>query len=257
MTVYIDLVVLLNLAVDLLLLLGTNRLCGQPFRFVRSVTAAALGGIYAGVCVLPGFGFLGNGFWRIIFLAFMGVIAFGVSMHAFRRLILFVILSFALGGMAVGMQERSVLGIILGASGMYLLCVIGFRGRITGQEFVEVKLSYRGKETCITAMRDTGNTLKDPITGESVLVVGSDVASAITGLTEKDLLSPITTMEQRKIPNLRLIPYRAVGQPNGMLLALKLDEVKIDKKKAGTLVAFAPQQIGSLEGYQALTGGVI
>lgn len=257
MTVYIDLVVLLNFGVDLLLLLGTNRLCGHPMRFGRSAAAAALGGVYGGVCVLPGFGFLGNGFWRIIFLAIMGTIAFGINGSALRRVILFVILSLALGGMAVGLQEKSLHSILLGAGGIFLLCHLGFCGKLAGQELVEVVLQYGGKTERLTALCDTGNTLKDPITGESVLVVGSDVAKKVAGLTEQELSSPISTMEEQKIHNLRLIPYRAVGQPNGMLLALRMDAVTIDKKNAGTLVAFAPQQIGRKEGYQALTGGVI
>ena len=256
MTVYIDLVVLLNFAVDLLLLLGTNRLCGHPLRFGRSAAAAALGGIYAGACILPSFGFLGNGFWRIVFLAIMGAIAFGFGVHARRRVFLFVILSLALGGMAVGFQEKSIGSIVLGAGGIFLLCHLGFRGKFAGQEFVEVVLQYGEKTERLTALCDTGNTLKDPITGESVLVVDSDVAKKIAGLTEQELLSPISTMETQKYKNLRLIPYRAVGQPNGMLLALRMDTVTIDKKNAGTLVAFAPQQIGKQEGYQALTGGV-
>lgn len=257
MTVYLDLVILLNFAVDLLLLLGTNRLSGYPLRTGRAAAAAAVGGVYAGVCVLPGFAFFGNLLWRIVSLACMGVIAFGISGSTVRRVVLFVLLSMALGGAATGMNEKSLLGILLGAGGVFLLCAIGFRGRLTDQVFVDVVLRYRGKEKKLTAMRDTGNTLKDPVTGESVLVVGSDVAKAFLGLTEEALLSPVTALETQTITGLRLIPYRSVGQPNGMLLALRMDEVIIGKEKAGTLVAFAPQNICGSEGYQALTGGVI
>ena len=257
MTVYLDLVILLNFAVDFLLILGTNRLCGYPMRAGRAVAAAVFGGLYAGVCMLPGFYFLGNVLWRTVSLALMGVIAFGVSGSTVRRIMLLVLLSMALGGAAMGMNENSLTGILLGAGGIFLMCAIGFRGKLSGQEFVDVVLRYRGKEKKLTAMLDTGNTLKDPITGESVLVVGADVAMTFLGLTEEALLNPITALEMQRICGLRLIPYRAVGQPNGMLLALRMDEVIIGKEKAGTLVAFAPQKIGTAEGYQALTGGVI
>ena len=60
MTVYLDLVVILNFGVDFLLLIGTNRLCGYPMKPGKAAFAAALGGLYAGCCVLPGFSFLGN-----------------------------------------------------------------------------------------------------------------------------------------------------------------------------------------------------
>ena len=99
--------------------------------------------------------------------------------------------------------------------------------------------------------------MRDPVTGESVTVVSADVAKALLGLEETDLVSPVVTMERLHLPGLRLVPYRAVGQPNGMLLAMKMDEVRIGKENAGRIVAFAPQMIGKADGYQALTGGVL
>ena len=253
MTVYLDLLVLLNFGVDLLLILGANRLCGYPNQICRSVMAALIGGLYAGVCVLPGFHFLGNAFWRIVSLSLMGILAFGFCGSAVKRTAVFVLLSLALGGAAMGVDGKNLPLILVGATGVFFLCNFGIQH---GQRFVEIAICYGGKRIKLTAMRDTGNTLKDPITGESVLVVGADVANALLGLTQQQLLSPITTMEQLHYTGMRLIPYRAVGQPNGMLLAMKMDEVTAGKERIGKLVAFAPQCIGS-KSYQALIGGAI
>ena len=63
-----------------------------------------------------------------------------------------------------------------------------------------------------------------------MLVVSSRVGQRLTGLTQEQLASPLETMAQRPIPGLRLIPYQAVGQNGGMLLGLRLDQVKIDGK---------------------------
>lgn len=255
MTVYLDVVMGLNFAVDLLLLLGTNRLCGYPAKPGRCAAAAGIGGLYGGICMLPEFHFLGNTLWRMVVLGIMAVIAFGFHKSALRRGVLFVFLSMALGGIALGLTGKGLFGLILAAGGVWLMCVFGFQGKVKSNEFVSVKLSYAGKHRSIIALRDTGNTLRDPITGEPVLVVGSDIGSKLLGLTTKQLSDPIGTMEKSAIPGLRLIPYRAVGQPNGMLLAVRMDEVVIGKEKAGTLVAFAPQELGSSDGYQALAGG--
>ena len=255
MTVYLDVVMGLNFAVDFLLLLGTNRLFGFPAKPGRCAAAAVLGGVYGGVCMLPGFAFLGNTLWRLVFLGVMAVIAFGFHMSAFRRGILFVFLSMALGGIALGLNSKNAVALILAAAGVWIMCSFGFQGKVKSREYVSVNLSYGGHRRSIIALRDTGNTLKDPITGESVLVVGSDVANKLLGITREQLSSPIETVEKGIIPGLRLIPYRAVGQPNGMLLAARMDEVVIDKERAGTLVAFAPQELGRNEGYQALAGG--
>ena len=52
--VYLDRVVLLNLAVDYLLLLATARLAGLPLRRRRLGLCAALGAAYAAAVFLPG-----------------------------------------------------------------------------------------------------------------------------------------------------------------------------------------------------------
>ncbi len=257
MTVYMDFVIILNFSVDLLLLLGTNRLCGYPSGIPRCCLSSAVGSIYAGVCMLQDFSFLGNTLWRIVFLFLMAVIAFGWNQSALRRGVVFVFLSMALGGIAMGMNQNSFFSLILAALGVTVMCLVGFCGRIGGQRFASVELTIKGQKYRLTALRDTGNTLKDPVTGQQVLIVGADVAQRIIGLTSQQLADPITTAESGLISGLRLIPYRAVGQPCGMLLAYCFDEVKIDGKQAGNLVAFAPDRIGNDGAYQALTGGVL
>lgn len=256
MRIYLDLVAVLNFLVDGLLLLGTNRLCGFPPGIKRCALASAVGSVYAAGCMLPGFGFLGNTFWRLVCLAAMGVIAFGWSISALRRTLVFVLLAMALGGIALGIGGGSFAALLLGAVLVWLLCTAGFRGGIGQRSFAAVRLSYRGKTMELTALRDTGNTLRDPVSGEAVLVLGADAAKNLVGLDSGMLASPVETLVSRKIPGLRLLPYRTVGQGNGMLLALRLDSVRIDGKPAGTLVAFAPRGLDSEGSYQALAGGM-
>ena len=256
MVVYLDLVVLLNFLVDFLLLMGTNRLCGFPLRPHRGAAAALVGGLYAGWCVIPGFFFLGNALWRLVVLFFMSGIAFGFDRSGFRRGILFVFLSMALGGMAVKLESDDLPEIAISAAVLLGMCFIGFRGRAT-RSYATVTLIHRGKRRQITALRDTGNGLKDPITGESVLILGADAAFELLQLPMEALKDPITTVERKESPGLRLIPYRSVGNPYGMLLAVRLEEVWIGKERVGGLVAFTPETIGRGEGYQALAGGVL
>ena len=112
MVIYLDLVVALNFAVDFLLLIGTNRLTGFPPSFSNSALGAAVGGIYGGACILPGFRFLGSGIWRLVFLFLVGSLAFGWNRSAIRRSSVFVILNMALGGIAVGTGVRSFFGVL-------------------------------------------------------------------------------------------------------------------------------------------------
>ncbi|MBQ8768769.1 MAG: sigma-E processing peptidase SpoIIGA [Oscillospiraceae bacterium] len=256
MVVYLDLVMLVNFLVDLLLLIAANRLCGYPVKIKRAVLSAGIGAVYAGVCILPGFRFLGNVFWRLMMLALMSGVAFGWNASILRRSAIFVFLSMALGGIALGLGNGSIIALIAAAAGVCILCVVGFRGGAAAKEYVTVQLTYGGVTRELTALLDTGNALKDPITGQSVLVVGSDVAKQMLGLSQGQLLAPIETVAQGKIPGLRLIPYRSVGNANGMMLAIKMDRVCVGKQEIGNLVAFAPQILGAGE-FGALIGGAL
>lgn len=257
MRVYLDVVILLNFLVDLLLLLGTNRLSGFPYGIGRAAAAALLGGVYGGACLLPGLRFLGNTLWRVVSLGLMGSIAFGWSRSALRRCVVFTLLSMALGGIAMGIGNGSFSSLVLSAAAVCMMCLLGFRGKIGDREYVPVALTYKNKTVSLLALRDTGNTLTDPVTGQSVLVAGPQAAYTLLGLTKNQLHDPVGTLASGAISGLRLIPYRSVGQPGGMLLALRLDGVSIGKWQGSTLVAFAPEGLDSEGTYQALTGGVV
>ena len=254
MTVYLDGVIFLNFLVDFLLLLAAGRLCGFPVCIGRAAAGGALGGVYAAFCLLPGFSFLGNLLWRTVSLWAMAVIAYGFSLSALRRGLVFAFLSFALGGAVMGIGKGGILGIMCAAGIICLLCCVGFRGRLGGTNYLPVELSYGGRNLRLTALQDTGNTLLDPVTGQQVLVIGADAAQKLTGLTLHQLQSPVESVSA--IPGLRLIPYHSVGGC-GFMLALRLQGVKIGSWQGSTLVAFAPEGLNREGAYQALTGGVL
>ena len=256
MQIYLDLAVILNFVVDFLLLLGTNRLSGFPAAARRAAAAAALGALYSGGCMLPRLRFLGGLVWRIVSLAGMAVIAFGWGKSAWKRSGVFVILSMALGGVAVSVGKGYFMSLVLAAVGVWLLCRVAFGGQVGGREYVPVELTHEGKTVSIIALKDSGNTLRDPITGEPVLVISGDVAQRLTGLTQSQLRAPLDTVMRCSIPGLRLIPYRSVGQSGSMLLAMRFEKVIIGSKEQSAIVAFAPDGLGR-QMYQALTGGVI
>lgn len=253
MAVYLDLVILLNFLVDFLLLQGTNCLAGFPAGAGRAVAAAALGGIYGGVCLMPGFRFLGNTLWRLVSLGLMAAIAFGLDRSTLRRCVLFVLLSMALGGVALGLGSGSFLSLLGAAAGVAGLCFVGFRGKADGRRYIPVELACGEKVVRLLALHDTGNTLRDPLTGAPVLVAGARIAGELAGLTAEDLNDPVRTVTKR--PGLRLIPYRAVGMDHGMLLAMKVSRARVGNTEQSLLVAFDPAGLGQAGEFEALIGG--
>lgn len=256
MTVYLDVVMVLNFLVDFLLLLSANRLCGYQIIWGRAVLGALLGGAYGGICIVPGFAFLGNMLWRVVCLLIMGFLTFGFSISGFRRTLVFLLLSMALGGIALGLGNGGFWRVLLGAAGLAALCFFGFRNCLGSSTYLPVELEYEKKHIHLTALQDTGNTLRDPVTGRPVLVVSGDAATKITGLTPTQLSNPVETLAEGFLPGLRLIPYSSIGQPAGMLLALRIPNVKIGKWKGSSLVAFAPNPLSKEGAYEALTGGM-
>ena len=256
MQVYLDGVFLLNGIVDLLLILGTNRLTGFPADIKRSATGAVLGGIYGCLCLIPDFRFLSGAFWRLVFFGLISAAAFGFNSASLRRGAILFLLSMALGGIAAGAGVRDFAAVCLCAALVVVLCNAGIGGAGLGRTYVPVELTWQTHQVKLFALNDTGNTLRDPLTGEQVLVCGADVGAELMKLPEESFADPAGLMAMNRIPGLRLIPYHCVGQPWGMLAVVRLRNAKIGNVVRDPLVAFAPYRIGSGEGYRMLTGGM-
>lgn len=246
-------VMLLRFAVDFLLLLGAYRMSGYPPDWGRTVAGASLGGLYGGLCLLPELAVLSHPVWMAVALWVICMTVFGFQGGWLRRSVLFILLQLALNGIGVGLDKGGIWSVAASAVGVLLLCVAGFHGRAVEGGLVPVELSCGDNRVQLVALRDTGNTLRDPVTGRPVLVVSAEIARRLIGLSREQLQSPIEALSSGEIPGLRLIPYRTIDRDCGMMLALQLRNVRIGKWKGSSLVAFAPE---GLDGeYQALTGG--
>ena len=201
-----------------------------------SLAAAGLGAAYAGVCLLPGMSWLGAFYWHVLLVIGMGLLSFG-SLGPSGVLL---VLHLALDGLGTG-------NLLIGGLLLFLLCM--FRGM--GQT-VPVELQYGERKVRLQALRDTGNCLRDPVTGGAVMVVGPEIAGQLTGLSAGQLKTPLKTIGA--VSGLRLIPYKTVGN-NGFLLAMKLPQVRIGSWRGSYVVAFAPEGLNKGSGYEALIGG--
>ena len=253
MACYVGFVMLLNLAVCYLLLLGTNCLCGHPLDGKRALTGAAVSSAYSGVCLLPAPAWIGSMALRLLVLALTAVMTFGLDRRAIFRSAVYMLLMLAVGLLTSGFDK--VGGAELMTAVICIVALLLLRSEKNPSYLVTMDLQYGGKQMCVKALADTGNGLRDPVTGESVIVVSPDVAGVFTGLTRKQLSSPLDSLHL--IPGLRLIPYRTVGKERGFMLALRFENVKIGNRSGNWLVAFAPEGLGAEGRFQALTGRTI
>lgn len=244
MIVFLIIVPLLRFAVLYLLLYCTGLLCDSYLSVWRIILAAVFGAVYTFLCMDSRLYFLGNIYIYYAILFAMSILAF-----AFRTklLVTFIFLNLVLDGITG--NSRGILSMIAG--------IIGFLGlmyvKTDKSMLLPVTLKHNGKIVKIFALKDTGNTLCDPLTGQPVLVVSAKVAMDLTGLTKKEINDPINSLSL--IPGLRLIPYKTVGCKSDFMLGMRIREVSIGNWKGSRVIAFAMEGLDDSETYQALAGG--
>lgn len=276
-TVYPDAVFFMNTAVDYLLLGTASLLSDGSTRRSRLLSAAVTGGAYAALAAV--FPVLAGGIFQLAVLALMGLLAFGRQKAALRHILLFLLVCCGYGGLVLLWAAISKTGIIL-ASGVpfYLLngralvllagllyCTVFLTLRALCRHFgtqVHVTFCVQGRRAEATALCDTGNTLKDPLSGEPVMIADIRVARKLFPklvITAEDLWQPAMLLQKLQLAfpasRPRLLPFRTVGE-DGLLTAIRCDSIAVNGKQTKEhILAFSPSAFSGNEPYQVLTGG--
>ena len=126
-------------------------------------------------------------------------------------------------------------------------------------------INISGKQLEINVLLDTGNMLKDPISGDSVIMIEKNKLNSI--FPEKILnnidkilggdLESAESLEYRK--RLRFIPFTSVGKQNGMLIGIKPEYLKIIKEeqinvKENVILGIYDKSLTKKGEYRALMG---
>lgn len=238
----------LHSVAQLMLLISTHKMVGIKIRKVRMFISMGFGLLYCIACISIPVSVIGDELGRLLSILITAIIAFGGNWHGCA---VFILLSLAFIGIAPNMDSiwLSVLGAVIVAS----LSVLGFRNGYAKQ-YLPVILRHNDKSVVLTALFDSGNTLRDPVTGQPVLVVAAEVAEKLIGVKKEDLRVPYGVIG--RLPGSRLVPFRAVGCENGLMLAVRIRDVSVGNWRGSCLVAFAPNGLGA-EKFQALVGGTL
>ena len=274
--IYADEVFLLNLLVDYLLLLVTARLAGCAVKRRRIWAAAASGGLYA-VAAAVGGRFLSSLAVKLLMGGLMAAVVFGVSARLARAALLFFSLSAAFAGavMAGAMIRGEGLGsayvgsvspvsLLAAFAAFYALFTAAFstlaRRRFNGGT-APLTLTWGGRTVTVTALLDTGNTLRDPSGGLPVTVCALEAvepllpreAAAILR-REPDASRALLALAGAGITGFFPVPYAAVGNPGGILAAFRPDGAALGGRAFPCAVAIDPAGAGQGQGYAAIAG---
>lgn len=102
---------------------------------------------------------------------------------------------------------------------------------------------YLGENQCqVTGIIDTGNGLRDPISNQPVSILDKTVARQFLGSV--------------KMSQVRYIPYHSIGKKEGVLLALKIDQMCIYREEAywikEPLIGISEEMISAKGEYQMI-----
>ena len=273
MTVYADAVFVLNFSVNYLLLRASARLGGTAIRRKRLLCGALLGAAYAVSVYLPGLRWLTALPVKLLCAAGMLLAAFGCRRSVLRLSAVFGGMTLVLCGAVYGVEllkggqvhyrgealfyPVTFFTLLLTAAAVSFACRL-FLPRLTfaADSIVPLTLRLNGRAVHLSALRDSGNTLCDPVSGEAVLTVYWQAVRSLFpfSLSAEEVASPAMLALRLKNYTPRLIPYRAIGVASGLLLAIPCEITLNDQTKNG-LIALSPTPVSERGAYEALTGG--
>lgn len=261
-TVYGDILFFVNFCMDFQCLFLTARLLHRPFSVWRGAVFSALGALYACAAL-----FLSSS-GTVAFLADCGVcwlmcvgVFYGRERGMRRVLLPFLLyfgVSMALGGVMSG--TATLLSKVdlppgsgrgqLSSVGFFLLAALGgaatlLWGRLCQRRAkgrrAELTLTMEGKSRSFRCLVDTGNLLRDPVSGRPVALIDKGAARALLPeavlavVGERDARG-LTELPRDLVRRTRLIPAgTATGE--GMLVGVLPDRAVLDTGKGGTEVA--------------------
>lgn len=256
MTIYVDIVLLENLCMNYIILFGTAYIMKIKVKHIRILLASLIGAVYAVLAYAGVFPIYANLITKIILSICMTYIAFNPKKlkGLIKELLLFYLVSFSLGGCAFALlyivRPQDIFmkdGVYIGTYPLKIALLGGITGfvityiaikivktRITKSEIIyKAVIKIEEQEQEINVLLDTGNMLKDPISGDSVIMVEKN---RLYKIVPKELLDNMNKFlggefENKEIleykKRIRFIPFTSVGKQNGMLLGIKADLVKI------------------------------
>lgn len=258
---YIDIVFIENLFMNYFLLYLLKRLVRSKAPSWRLFLSSFIGALYVLIILMPNMEIYLNLSMKILVSLLMIVIAF--LPYTFREVIKLVLLfyleTFLIGGSIMAIfflthgDLNNINGVILlnRISQIYLII-----GSLLGIIFAKIAFDYIDsyffdnnfivdleifldkKHQNIKALIDTGNNLKDPLSGDPVIVV---YYKALKNLLPNDLYYNLNQSKSyddfvKYILNsqfknrIRVIPYNAIGISNGLITGIKIDKLIVKKE---------------------------
>ena len=258
MTIYLDVILLENICMNYIILYATSIINKKKANHIRIILSSMLGSAYAVIYYILPSSNLSNIIIKI--LLSIAMVNLGVNPKNFkillRYLVVFYLTSFAFGGCAFFLlyfiRPQDILirnGVLVGTYPIKIALlggILGFiiinvafsivKGKINKKDlFCEIEVYLFNKSIKVISIIDTGNLLKEPITGLPVVVIEKNILKELIPVEILDNMNEIINgnfKEESKLNEyrlrLRVIPFTSLGKENGMLIGIKADKLVIE-----------------------------
>ncbi|MCX7695195.1 MAG: sigma-E processing peptidase SpoIIGA [Caloramator sp.] len=283
--IYLDVLLIENVLLNFLLLYTVNRFCRLNRKIYYIISSSVVGAFYVFIVFFPSLNIFYSSIMKICMSILMIIIAFWPrSFRAFlKQFLLFYGVSFFVGGAILsifylgnGGNIDSVNGVMMlnRMSSKYLLygVVVSIfivkivfdlvdRHYYLKNKTVDLSIINEDKHIRLTALLDTGNCLKDPITGCPIVIADINYISEVLPKEIIEILNndkQVTQINDFEInKRLRVIPYTTIGVENGILLGYRVDYIYVfTKDKVGIIknpiIALSKEHLSKKEDYQAI-----
>ena len=247
MTIYIDIILLINFIIDLLLLLSVSFLLKRRASITRIIISSSIGSLSTLLLFI-----IHNNFLLLIYKLLISIIMIIITFkynnfHYFKdNLIYLYIISIILGGTIylINNQISSINnGLIFTSNNLkinlFLLTIITpiiiykylittKNYQITYSNYYDIDIYYN--DLCIkgTAFLDTGNNLKDPYFKRPIILINKELIN-----------EPVKTF---------LVPYSVVNNQKGLLEVFSPKKIIINNKKCKkTLLGLSDVNINGIK----------
>lgn len=260
MTVYADVLVILNTYINFFLIKSAALLMRRKLSSVRCFVGALVGGFSALIILLPELPFIVIALEKAALGALIVFAAFGKQKPVDFAIstLFFLVVSFSFAGIMLAMWTFAApFGMVYGngiasfdipLAAVAAFTVTGYCAvkliryiadrRIRCSRICTVKISGNGSEATLRGLSDTGNALCDIFSGKPVVICA---AEQIPMLIPQNVLDYLNGKSPEGI---RLIPCKTVGAQT-LLPIFKADKITVDGKAADALVGVSSSPLGS------------
>lgn len=237
-----------------IIIYATAIILKKEIKILRILLGSTIGAIYACLYYISNMQIYGEFILKIILSMVIVYVSFNSNgiKGFFRELLIFYLTSFTFGGVTFALlyfispgnilfENGTLIGtyplkmILIGGLIGFFIIIISFKNiknKLTKKDMLcNISIVFEGGSVDVNAIIDTGNFLREPLTGKPVIIVEKEVLKNAIPVDILENMGEIINgkkLDDKYMSKIRLIPFSALGTENGLLIGIKPEDFYIN-----------------------------